>query len=138
MRYEGRDASPPSVTAHQGAQSTVCFEESEKETSCIVLGIDLQEFVGEIRQKELRADEFLELGVVVHEHPSQVFAAAPSVDVRSCKGFAVAEVLSNLFEAEMFVHYFLALGDRPIIADRLLLRPKLSIEVQVTRWVEVL
>ena len=45
LRYEGCDASPPSVTAHQGAQSTVCFEESEKETSCIVLGIDLQEFV---------------------------------------------------------------------------------------------
>lgn len=136
LRDEGRDASPPSVTAHQGAQSTVCFEESEKETSCIVLGIDVQEFVGEIRQKELLADEFLELGVVVHEHPSQVFAAAPSVDVRSCKGFAVAEVLPNLFEAEMFVHYFLALGARPIIADRLLLRPKLAIEVQVTRWVE--
>ena len=78
----------------------------------------------------------MELGVVVHEHPSQVFAATPSVDVRSCKGLAVAEVLPNLFEAEMFVHYFLALGARPIIADRLLLRPKLSIEVQVTRWVE--
>ena len=33
LRYEGRDASPPSVTAYQGAQSTVCFEGSELERS---------------------------------------------------------------------------------------------------------
>ena len=84
LRYEGREALPPSVAAYQGTQATVGFEESEKEPACIVLGIDLQEFVGEIRQEKLRADEFLELGVVVHEHPSQMFAVSPSVDVRGC------------------------------------------------------
>jgi len=75
LRYEGRDASPPSVATYQGAQPTVGFEESKEEPSCIFLRIDLQEFIGEVRQEELRTDEFLELGVVIREHPSQMFAA---------------------------------------------------------------
>jgi hypothetical protein len=65
-----------------------------------------------------------------------MFGASPPVDVFHCKGLAVAEIPPYLFEAEMFVHYFLALRTRPVITDHVLLRPKLSFEVQVSRWVE--
>jgi hypothetical protein len=97
LRYEGHDASPPSVATYQGTQSTVVFEESEEEPSCIFLRIDLKEIIGEVSQEELRTEEILELGVVIHEHPIQTFAAAPPVDVCICKGFAVAEILPYLF-----------------------------------------
>ena len=75
-------------------------------------------------------------GEILHEHPSQMFAAAPPVDVCSCKGFAVAEILPYLFEADMFVYYFLSFCAHPVIAYHVLFRPMLTIEVQISMWVE--
>ena len=126
-----RQASP-----HTKGRNRPLAVRKEEEPSCIFLRIDLQEFIGEVRQEELRADEILELGVVIHEHPSQRFATAPPVNVCRCNGLAVAEILPYLFEAGIFVHYFLALRARSVITDHVLLRSKLLIEVQISRWVE--